>query len=124
MPNSSNAFLLVEHKEVAPPDDATACPSSRIPWEFYKGGRIYTDEQIDSKVGALFANALLNGRDIIAHGAQISALATAVFNHVQNHGGTSVDLSRAEFEGLVASLRLAQDMLEARLVAAAEALNG
>lgn len=124
MPNSSNAFLLVEHKEVAPLDDATACPSNRIPWEFYMGGRIYTDAQLDAKFGALYGNALLNGRDIIAHGAQISALATAIFNHVQNHGGTSVDLSRTEFETMVANLRLAQDMLEARLVAAAEALDG
>ena len=39
---------LWEHRWLS----ATACPSSRIPWDLYaKEGRVYTDAEIDKKVG-------------------------------------------------------------------------
>jgi hypothetical protein len=85
---------------------------------------LYTDAQIDAKVGALYGNALQNGLDITKNRALINALATAFAAHVQNHSGTAVDLSQAEFDAVVAEIRAAQDALEARLIAAAEGLNG
>ena len=85
---------------------------------------MYTDAQIDAKVGALYANAMQNGLDIAKNRALISAVATAFFGHVQNHGNTAVDVTRAEFEAVIADIRAAQDELEARIVAAAEGLNG
>ena len=85
---------------------------------------MYSDSQIDAKIGALYGNALQNGLDITTNRALIKALADAFFNHVQNHGSTAIDLSRAEFEAVVADIRAAQDAIEARLVAAAEGLNG
>ena len=115
---------LFEHTEIAPADDRTACPSNRIPWDSYLGGRLYTDAQIDAKVGALYGNALQNGMDIAKNRALISALATAFAAHVQNHGGTAVDISRTEFDAIVADIRAAQDAIEARLIAASEGLNG
>lgn len=119
-----NAKTLFEHKEIAPPDDATACPSFRIPWSFYTGGRMYTDAQIDAKVGALFANAIQNGADILKNRALINALAGAFFDHVQNHASTAVDVSRAEFERVINEIRTAQDDLERRINAAADELGG
>ncbi len=45
---------LWEHNEVS--GAPTACPSGRIPWDAYTlGDRMYTDSEIDAKVGAVLA---------------------------------------------------------------------
>jgi len=37
---------LFEHTEIAPPSDATSCPSTRIPWNFYTEEDDMTPQQI------------------------------------------------------------------------------
>jgi len=85
---------------------------------------MYTDAQIDGMIGNLYGNAMQNGIDIAKNRALIGAVASAFFSHVQNHGNTAVEITRAEFEAVVADIRAAQDELEARLVAAVEEING
>lgn len=51
---------LWEHNEVAPPSDATSCPSNRIPWDAYTEARMYDDQTIDVKF--LKAIAFLQGQ--------------------------------------------------------------
>lgn len=51
---------LWEHNEVAPPSDATSCPSNRIPWDAYTEARMYDDQTIDAKF--LKAIAFLQGQ--------------------------------------------------------------
>ena len=106
---------LFEHNEIAPPSDPTSCPSKRIPWDAYTGGRMYTDKQIDEKVGAVLGLG-------IEHGRQIHALATAFFDHIRNHNGTAVAGSTAEFQALVEKFQAELDALDARIRAAAAAL--
>lgn len=116
---------LFEHNEIAPPEDATSCPSKRIPWAAYtENGRMYTDAQIDAKINALFFNAMQNGADILKNRALINEIAQAFFNHVQNHGSTSVSGSEAELRALIEKAQQAIDDLEERVVRAGEVLNG
>lgn len=108
---------LFEHNEVAPPEDATSCPSDRIPWAAYtNGGRMYTDKQIDEKVGAILSLG-------IEHGRQIYALATAFGDHVSSHNGVAVGESAAEFTALVEEFKAELDALDARIKAAGAILN-
>lgn len=109
---------LFEHNEVAPPTDATNCPSHRIPWDAYLGNeaRMYTDAQLDTKFMALFVNAVQNGADILVHGAQIAAIARAFAAHVQAGGTVPLDPA---FQIQLAAITKRQADLEARVKAAA-----
>lgn len=69
--NADDNLILVEVSDMSPEETAAAIKA-----------------YVDPKVGALFGNALNNGADIVRHGAQISALASAFAAHVQEGGGT------------------------------------
>jgi GH24 family phage-related lysozyme (muramidase) len=84
--------------------------------------RLYTDAQIDEKVGALFANAMQNGADILAHGAAINFLCNAVVA-LANRGAITPEV-QAELEAQIADIKARQTALEARVKAAADALGG
>ncbi len=61
---------LWEHREVS--DTPTACPSGRIPWEFYtEGRRMYTDGEVDAKIRALLGA-------IVEANKKLDALQTSV----------------------------------------------
>jgi hypothetical protein len=82
--------------------------------------RMYTDAQIDEKVGALFANAMQNGADILAHGAAINFLCNAVVA-LANRGAITPEV-QAELEAQIADIKARQTALEARVKAAAGAI--
>ncbi|MDP9239002.1 MAG: N-acetylmuramoyl-L-alanine amidase [Chloroflexota bacterium] len=71
---------LWEHREVAPPSDPTACPSGRIPWQHYieEEARVYSDAEIDAKVGELF-------RQLAALGKKLDDLSQALTTAVVDH---------------------------------------
>jgi N-acetyl-anhydromuramyl-L-alanine amidase AmpD len=68
---------LWEHREVAPASAPTACPSGRIPWKYYisEEARMYSDAEIDAKVGELVRQLGALGKKVDGVSA---ALATAI----------------------------------------------
>jgi N-acetyl-anhydromuramyl-L-alanine amidase AmpD len=86
---------LWEHREVTPASDPTACPSGRIPWQHYTAdgpqqteARMYSDSEIDAKVGELY-------RQLAALGRKIDELADAITPAIVDHNRRLVALEGA-----------------------------
>jgi N-acetyl-anhydromuramyl-L-alanine amidase AmpD len=96
---------LWEHREVAPASDPTACPGGRIPWQQYtaegspsraegpqwREARMYSDSEIDAKIGELY-------RQLAALGQKIDELAAAITPAVVDHNRRLVALEQARPE--------------------------
>lgn len=98
--------LILEEDDMTPEETAAAI-------------KVY----VDPKVGALYQNALNNGTDILRHGAQIEALATAFAQHVAEDS-VPTNAPDPEVATLLADVQRHQADLEARVAAAAAALRG
>jgi N-acetyl-anhydromuramyl-L-alanine amidase AmpD len=100
---------LWEHREVAPASDPTACPSGRIPWQHYtaegspwraegspsktrrgewREARMYTDTDVDAKIGELY-------RQLAALGKKIDELAAAITPAIVDHNRRLVAIEQA-----------------------------